>query len=134
MTKAVTGTDPDIPAEAIGMDTKGSLNVAIRICNAYPHTAGRYLAAAHAMRKYQSNPDVTAIPKYTNRAAEKGWGSHVLGQLKTCESGHLYSGGSFAEGCPECGKQVELPEVEYTKSAQFLFEDRFLAQMKGESR
>lgn len=102
------------------------------ICKQYPDTAGRFLAVATALRNQQRTADPTELPKiYTTRASERAWGNHVVGQLRQCEKGHAYSGGSFPEGCPECGRKYELPEEEFTKSAQFLHEDDFLAKMKA---
>jgi hypothetical protein len=36
------------------------------------------------------------------------------------------SGGSFTEGCPECGRRMEVPDVEFARNAKYLHEDKFL--------
>ena len=136
-TTAVTDSQKlgsDITLTFTGQNANSSLNSAIKLCKMYPNTAGRFLNVANELKSYRCTPDVTILPRpWTKRssASEKAWGSHILGQLKMCETGHPYSSGSFPEGCPECGKRVELPEVEYARSAQFLHEDEFLAMMNG---
>jgi rRNA maturation protein Nop10 len=110
-----------------------SLKTAIALCKEYPSTAGRFLSIATALRAYEVGSGPTNLPRmYTvaTRLVEKTWGSHRLGQLQTCQKGHPYSGGSFPEGCPECGSKAELPDMEFARNARFLHEDKFLEQMR----
>ena len=122
-------TIPTIPAYA------SSLTSALALCRSYPGTAGRFHTVVKAMQEHQPDPDVSTIPQiYTakTRATERAWGGHVLDCLVVCANMHAYSEGSFLVGCPECGKQVEAPEVEYEKAKKFLREDEFLKMMRGE--
>jgi rubrerythrin len=116
--------------------TKGpsanSLEAAMTLCKEYPSTAGRFLSIATALKADDVHRDPTNLARmYTiaTRLVEKAWASHQLGQLQTCQNGHAYSGGSFPEGCPECGRKLELPDVEFSRNAKFLQEDKFLQQM-----
>ena len=53
----------------------------------------------------------------------------VVGLVPHLLQSSAYSGGSFTQGCPECGRKVELPDVEFRRNAEILHEDKFLGQM-----
>ena len=121
-------TMPAIPVYA------SSLSTALALCKGYPGTAGRFHTVVKAMQEHQPDPDMSIIPQIytaTTRATERAWGGHVLDRLAVCENMHPFSKGSFPIGCPECGKRVEAPEVEYEKAKAFLKEDEFLKMMRG---
>lgn len=116
--------------------TKGhsmnSLKTATTVCKEYPSTAGRFLSIATALKAEEAggdSKDLARMYAIATRLVEKAWGSHRLGQLQRCQNGHPYSRGSFPEGCPECGRKVEVPDVEFARNGQFLHEDKFLEQM-----
>jgi hypothetical protein len=122
----------DLNSSFTNQHSATSLKTAITLCKAYPSTAGRFLSIATALKEHEVSRDPTSLPRiYTiaTRLVEKAWGSHSLGQLQTCQKGHPYSGGSFPEGCPECGRKIELPDVEFARNARFLHENKFLEQM-----
>jgi hypothetical protein len=131
----------DVPQLENGLDpssfftkkhSPNSLKTAVALCKEYPSTAGRFLSIATALKVHEVGSDPTNLRRIytvTTRLVEKTWGCHRLGQLQTCQKGHPYSGGSFPEGCPECGRKVELPDMEFARNARFLHEDKFLEQM-----
>ena len=113
--------------------SKDSLETAITLCKQYPTSSGRFLSLAKELKHYAIGSNPTNLPRMYSLATklgEKAWGNHMLGQLETCDRHHPYSGGSFPEGCPECGRKVELPEVEFARNSDFLHEDKFLEQMR----
>ena len=119
--------------------SKDSLENVITLCKQHPSSTGRFLSLAKMLKQHTAGSDPTNLQRVyslATRLGEKAWGSHILGQLETCDKLHPYSRGSFPEGCPECGKKVELPEVEFARNSDFLHEDKFLEQMRrcGPSR
>jgi hypothetical protein len=108
-----------------------SLKTATTLCKEYPNTAGRFLSIVAAPKPQELDRHPPNLPRMYSDATRlrEAWGSHVLGQLRTCQKGHPYSGGSFPKGCPECGRKAEVPDVEFARNAKYLHGDKFLEQM-----
>jgi hypothetical protein len=142
--KSMPSMSPEAPTE--------SLEKAKELGRQFPDTAGRYAALVHAFTKYtkssatQNSPDcLSSIPRtYSNetRKTELAWAEHVLGGIAVCaRAGHPYSKENKAfsgnGGCPECGREKAVEELsegieeEARKAGKCLFEDQFLAAMKG---
>lgn len=109
-----------------------SWKTAMTLCKEYPNTGGRFLSLVAALKPQELDRHPPNLPRMYSDATklrEEAWGSHVLGQLRKCQKGHPYSGGSFPKGCPECGRKAEVPDIEFTRNAKYLHEDTFLEQM-----
>ena len=89
-----------------------SIKTTITLCKEYPSTVGRFSSIAKALNDDKVDPDPTSLPRMyiiETRFAERALGSHILGQLETCQAGH--------------------PNVEFVRNAKFLHEDKFWEQM-----
>ena len=89
-----------------------SIKTTITLCKEYPSTVDRFSSIAKALNDDKVDPDPTSLPRMyfiETRFAERALGSHILGQLETCQTGH--------------------PNVVFMRIAKFLHEDKFWEQM-----
>ena len=112
----------------------------VKLCKAYPDTAGHLFAVVLEFRKFLSRPkELRGIPLptiYTSRIleTERMWRKYAVGSLTACENKHPYSTATFPNGCPDCGKEVKVEEEELKKYGKVLKEDRFLEWMNNIER
>ena len=80
----------------------------------YHRTAGEFTGYALELQAFASGFHKVA-PEHgkEHHANYEKWGRHIVGHLKKCENGHLYSGETF-KFCPECGP-VREKAMEYEK-------------------
>lgn len=108
---------------------QASANIAIRLCQEYPNTAGIFLTDCLSVRcTDEQRRSSWKVDLYKKEANEfwKLWAGHEVGALKHCQFGHPYSAYTFRD-CPECGRRDLPKSVNY---GQFLDEKAFLARMR----
>ena len=117
---------------ASDLNVQGSIQVAIRLCQEYPNTAGIFLSDCLSVKSAVEQGRFNwKIDLYKKEANEfwKRWADYEVGTLSHCNFGHPYSAGTFRD-CPECGRAespISLKPVDYS---QFLDETAFLAKMQ----
>ena len=84
----------------------------------YHRTAGEFTGYALELQAFASGFHKVA-PEHgkEHHANYEKWGRHIVGHLKKCENGHLYSG-ETVNFCPECGP-VREKAMEYEKQLAF---------------
>lgn len=89
-----------------------SIKTTITLCKEYLSIVSRFSSITKALNDDKVDPDPTSLPRMYiigTRFAERALGSHILGQLETCQAGH--------------------PNVEFVRNTKFLHEEKFWEQM-----
>lgn len=114
------------------LNVQGSIQVAIRLCQEYPNTAGIFLldclSVQSAIEQGRFNWKVDLYKKEANEFWKR-WADWEVGALSHCSFGHPYSAGTFRD-CPECGRAESPSSLKSVDYSQFLDEAAFLAKMQ----
>jgi hypothetical protein len=128
------------PAERVNNNVTASLNVITKLiarslgsCASFTKTVREFITLFSSNQFLTLQP-VPTIKNAHVRQVEKLWGQHKLGHLKLCGKRHVYSRETFSDTCPECEKHAQLSRDDlFRQSANHLFEQDFLACMRGEA-
>ncbi|KAI9810891.1 MAG: hypothetical protein M1827_005750 [Pycnora praestabilis] len=93
----------------VDLNTKASFTRISELCRRFPDTAGKFTRTFGLLR------DITRGQRRTERLYKpetlelwRKWGNYKTGYYTKCPYKHPYSAKTFPEGCPECGREVEL--------------------------
>ena len=115
-----------------GINVGASADIAVRLCQEYPDTAGIFLTDCLSVKYSEKQGRYNwKIDLYKRDASTiwKLWAGHEAGSLKHCLLGHPYSAYTFTD-CPECGRREEIRETVDVDYSKYLDENAFLVKMQ----